>query len=208
MKIVMRYLISILPIMILSTLDASAAFPDNGTNENGKMVVSATLSKRCGLSSDNPVVGIDCLKRLASDYIHSEAPGGIMSSQEEFDAIISEYMAAYLAVAAEQLHKSGTYEEDSDKLAGKDPELISADNDARADIEANNKISNDNSAREIDALDVRSMEININNVETMIGNVKKIADDIKKDSDEDKELRKVPTQVEETAPSGGGENGQ
>lgn len=208
MKRLLKFLMLVIPIATLSILKVSAASIDNGTNKNGKMVVSKILSTRCGLSSDNPVVQIDCLKRLASDYIHKESPINNMTSDEEFNEILSEYMSVYLAVASAQLNKSSTHEDDADKLAGKDTSISSPDNDARADIEANNKLANDNSALLIEALDARSMEININNVERMIGNVKIIAEDIEKDSDEDKSLRNIPINAELATPSDGGKNGQ
>jgi hypothetical protein len=198
MSNVLKYIIVILLVLSLSLLEVVAAQMDNGTNKNGKMVVSKTLSSRCGLSSNKPIVEMDCLKRLASDFIHNKEPLNNMTSTEEFNAILSDYMSAYLAFAAAQLNKSSTYKDDSDELAGKGISAVQ-NNDARADIEANNKLANDNSARLIDALDVRSMEININNIERMLDAVKGISQDIEKDSDEDKNLR--------TIPSIGGENG-
>ncbi len=203
MKKILKYLMLVLPILALAILEASAKSIDNGTNENGKMVVSKTLSARCGLSSSNPIVTEDCLKRLASDFIHNKEPLHNTTSDEEFKAILSEYMSAYLAFAAEQLEKSSSHAEASDEKAGKGTSVGSSNNDARADIEANNKLATDNSARLIDALDVRSMEININNVERMLETVKKISDDIEKDSDEDKNLRTIPINTE-TSTSGGG----
>ena len=198
MKRVLRYFTLIASIIFGLILDVFAQTIDNGTNANGKMIVSKTLSSRCALSSNKPIVEMDCLKRLASDFIHNKSPLHNMTSKEEFNAILSDYMSAYLAFAAAQLNKSSTYKDDSDELAGK-AVSSSQNNDARADIEANNKLANDNSARLIDALDVRSMEININNIERMLEAVKGISQDIEKDSDEDKNLR--------TRPSIGGENG-
>jgi hypothetical protein len=158
------------------------------------------------LSSSNPIVGNDCLKRLGSDFIHDKEPLHNMTSKEEFNAILSDYMSAYLAFAAAQLNKSSTYEENSDKLAGKG-EGATSNNDTRVNIDANNKLSNDNSARLIDALDVRSMEININNIERMLEIVKEVSQDIERDSDEDKNLRTIPLNTEASTSSIGGENG-
>ena len=201
MKRMIKYFIFILPAFVLLALDVSASSIDNGSNENGKMVVSETLSTRCGLSSKNPVVTEDCLKRLASDYIHNDAPIRNMSSSEEFNLILAEYMSAYLAFAADQLQKSGSHADDADKIANNNTSADAAsDNDERADIEANIKLITNSFTRLIDALDIRSMEININNVESMLGTVEKIANDKKKDIKEDSELRKIP--------SNGGDNGK
>ncbi len=146
------------------SLAAVAAVVDNGRDANGNLIVSEVLAKRCGLSSGNPIVTNDCINRLAYDY-KTGIITGYASYAEERSAIMHDYVGEYIYKAVKSLVSAGEYEDHIDDLIGENPlETVSLDNDSREKMEANNKISSDNSSMFLEAIDLRASSINLTNI--------------------------------------------
>ncbi len=167
MKKTATYLKVILSVLMLLGISPALA-EDDGTDDNGRFLLSEVLALRCGLSSTSPVITEDCIKRLAYDY-KTDTPVGYSSYKDERSAIIGDYAKAYLYEAVTGMIAGGDYEDRIDELIGKDPSLnVSLDGDAREDIEFNNKLSADNAVIFLDALHYRASAININNITNIL----------------------------------------
>ncbi len=153
---------------LLGSFAAAAAISDNGRDANGNLIVSEVLAKRCGLSSSNPIITTDCITRLAYDY-----KTGIItdyaSYAKERSAILHDYVGEYIYKSVRSMVSSGEYEDHIDELIGENPlETVSLDNDSREKMEANNKISSDNSSVFLEAIDLRASGINFNNINNVL----------------------------------------
>ena len=67
MKKMSTYLIAAVAAILFGISNVSAAERDDGTDHNGKFILSETLARRCGLSSQAPDITEDCIRRLAYD---------------------------------------------------------------------------------------------------------------------------------------------
>lgn len=157
---------------------AYALCEDNGTDDEGRVVVSEVIALRCGLSTEDFTMTEDCLKRLAYDM---QFGGGYQSDDEDFDfqtfdeekeRIISNYVQDYIATAFKQLVAAGKNKDKTDNMAGKNPELADKrENDSRQDIEEHNKLVNNNAKVLLGILDTRSAVVTIKTVQGMLVNV-------------------------------------
>ena len=152
----------------LGSFAALAAMADNGRDANGNLIVSEVLAKRCGLSSGDPIITGDCINRLAYDY-KTGIITGYVSYDAERSAIMHDYVGEYIYKSVKSLVSSGEYEDHIDELIGENPlETVSLDNDSREKMEANNKISSDNSSLFLEAIDLRASSINLINVNNIL----------------------------------------
>lgn len=167
MQNILKYLMIALAAAIFVG-ESFAADMDNGTDANGRMVVSEVLARRCSLSSKKPEMTEDCFKRMAYDYKSNE-PIGYDSFSAERRAILNDYAAAYFLTSINEMIASGKYEDQIDELIGKDPTAsVSLDNDAREDIEFNNKLASNNSSRLLFAVNSRASAINMDNIANVL----------------------------------------
>ena len=168
MERALKYLIIAIAAGICCVPKVFAADMDNGTDSNGKFIVSQVLSQRCGLSSKQPDITEDCYKRLAYDY-KTDEPTGYSNFGAERKAIINDYVSAYIDDAVKQMTAAGKYEDRIDELIGKDPSAApSLDNDAREEIEFNNKLASDNSSLMLDTIDLRASALNMDSLVNML----------------------------------------
>lgn len=151
---------------------------DNGTDEEGRVVVSEVIALRCGLSTQDYKMTEDCLKRLAYDmqfgagYQSEDEDFDFRSFNEEKERIISNYVQDYIATAFKQLVAAGKNKDKTDNMAGKNPELADKrENDGRQDIEEHNKLVNNNTKVLLGILDTRSGVATIKTVQQMLVNV-------------------------------------
>ena len=171
MKAMQTYLMA----MLTAFIPFSQAFglcEDNGTDLDGRVVVSEVFARRCGLSTQDYKMTEDCLKRLAYDMVYGN---GYQSEDETFDfhsfaeekeRIISDYVQDYIATALKQLVEAGEHKDKADILAGKMPEDLSLaspvrDNDSRQDLEEHGKLVSENTKVLLGILDTRSGVITV-----------------------------------------------
>ena len=140
---------------------------DDGTDENGEVIVSPTLALRCGISSQDPNITTDCVDRLAYD----NKSGKIVSSEfanfdDERKAILGEYAGAYLKKSLEKLVQASGYEDKINEdmcIDNTKPSCIGASNDTRGEIEYNNKLAAHNASIMLDAVNLRALQLNMDN---------------------------------------------
>ncbi len=148
---------------------------DGGTDKNNEMIVSPTLSLRCGIISQDPNVTPDCVERLAFDYKSGKlALEEFATYREMRKAIISEYADAYFENALKQLVDASGYEDKINKelcIDSTEPSCATASKDIREEIEHNNKMAASNAAILLDAVKLRAQELNFNAVEVMLDKI-------------------------------------
>ena len=164
MKKIATYLLTAVFISLFYTGNVLSVELDDGTDHNGRFIVPETLTKRCGLSSQSPVITGDCIKRLAYDR-ETNTPIGFYDFDAEKRAIIGDYVTDYLEWGINGIINGGEYGDRIDELIGRDPTAsISLDNDSREDMEFHNKIMNDNASVFSTAITYRASQINIDNM--------------------------------------------
>ena len=164
MKKMSTYLIAVVAAILFGISNVSAAERDDGTDHNGKFILSETLARRCGLSSQAPDITEDCIRRLAYDK-ETDIPVGFFNFNDEQQSIIGDYVSAYMEQAVNGMINGGEYADRIDGLIGRDPTAsISLDNDSREDMEFHNKIMNDNADVFSAAVNYRASQINMDNI--------------------------------------------
>lgn len=184
----LKYLFFILAILILPKTGISVDNIDDGTNENGDMIIPQALRERCGLSSKNPNITDDCYKRLAYDSQRGNSPvfesfgeENLQNFEDLRNFITNDYTADYLKQAIQKMIASGEYDEhignllcelETEDEAKKDCESYKdAQGNVNQDINTqqilHNKIATDNNSVMIDAIRIRSSMINLTNNSTM-----------------------------------------
>ncbi|MBR1948640.1 MAG: hypothetical protein IKA30_02475 [Alphaproteobacteria bacterium] len=145
---------------------------DDGTDENGDLIVAPTLALRCGLSSKEPDITPDCLDRLAYDYKSGKLVNDEFKNyDEERKAIIGEYSGAYFQNALEQLVAASGYEDKINEdicIDTTKPSCMNLSNDSRAEIEYNNKLAEYNAAILLDAVKLRAQDLNMESLNNML----------------------------------------
>ena len=176
MKRALKYLLIVLLANVLFCQISLAENKDNGRDANNTLIVSKILTLRCGLSSSDPGITEDCIRRLAYDY-KTDLPPGYENYELEKKAIINDYARAYLFKAINQKVLSGGYEDRIDELIKQDPTVsVELDNDSREKMEFNNKLASDNSSVFLQAIDMRSSIINFDNINNILNNIVKETD--------------------------------
>lgn len=148
---------------------------DDGTDKDGELIVSPTLAQRCGLSSQNPNIDTDCADRLAYD----NKSGHIIDTRfnsysEERNAILSEYVGAYLKKSLEKLVESSKYEDQINEdmcIDNTKASCKNVSNDTRAEIEYNNKLAASNASIMMDAVKQRALVLNVYGVKVVLDNI-------------------------------------
>lgn len=148
---------------------------DNGTDQNGDLIVSPTLALRCSISSQEPNITEDCIERLAYDYKSGKLADEKFSNYKEMrKAIVSEYVAAYFENAIKQLVSASGYKDRIEKefcINSSDPSCAGLSKDISEEIGYNNKLATDNAAILLDAVKLRSQDLNFNAVEVMLDKI-------------------------------------
>ena len=122
------------------TAAAEEIIADNGTNVDGKVILSETLVDRCDLEgSSNPVVSEDCIKKLTSDAKLGKAPNGD-DYETQAKKILKEQTNGYMEIALNRLIESSKHKENSEKITGKDTGFSG---DSRDDVEQIIKLNTD-----------------------------------------------------------------
>lgn len=141
---------------------------DNGRDTNDNFIVSETLALRCGVSSKNPAITEECIRRLAYDY-KSGRPPAFENYSDERRAIISEYTNAYMLKAISQMIAGGDYGDHIDELIKEDPtQTYELNNDTREKMEFSNKLVSDNTSLFLRTIDLRASQINFDNINTIL----------------------------------------
>ena len=167
--------LSVMLIALSQTCAEDLLDTDSGIDKNGQLIVSPILALRCGLNSQNPSITSDCIDRLAYDYRSGKIVNDeFFSYEEEKNAIIHEYAAAYLKSAIEQLLEASGYEDRINKEMCFDSTNLSCasvSNDTREELEYNNKLAADNANIMIKAVRLRAQKLNFNGVVNILENV-------------------------------------
>lgn len=166
----MKQILTYLAIIWALTANAMAddKIFDNGRDANDNFVVAETLTLRCGVSSKNPIITDDCMRRLAYDYKTGKPPE-FDSYSDERSAILNEYASAYITKAVVQMVAAGNYPDHINELIKQDPtQTYDLNNDAREKMEFNNKLVSDNTSLFLKMLDLRASQMNFNNVNDIL----------------------------------------
>ncbi len=172
---IFSFILVITIIMVANTYAQELPTRDDGRDKNGDLIIAKTLAFRCGISSQNPAITSDCIDRLAFDY----KTGTIIDDKfenfaDERKAILNEYAGSYIQKALEQLIASSSYEDKVNDMLCNDvtkPECMSLSKDIREEIEGNNSLAADNSAMMLDAIRLRSSQLNMDSVKNLLYNL-------------------------------------
>lgn len=187
MKNMMKYLQIVLLIAILFCNHLFAAEFDGGIDEYGNVIVSPTLALRCSISSKEPNITTDCIKRLAYD----SKSGKLLNKEfanyaEERDAIVKDYIKPNFEKFAKILVDSANYEDRINALVCIDATAegcANPANDVNTELSYNNKLALDNSKTMIDAIKARISTIQVFNITNILDNIVPYTKvDIEKDS--------------------------
>lgn len=171
MRILCNFLIFNTVLSLILVRISFAAELDNGTDANGQVIVSEVLAQRCGLSSAEPAITDDCIKRLAYDY-KTGTPPGYESYNAERKAILNDYAAAYLHKSVTQMIAGGDYGDHIDELIKQDPTAsYSLDNDGREKMEASNDLVSDSSSLLLQIMDLRAATIYFENLNGILSEI-------------------------------------
>lgn len=176
MKLRQKYIVIVLLAQLIFCSVSKSEGLDNGRDSNDVFVVSEVLAYRCGVSSKDPALTEDCIRRLAYDY-KTDLPPAHGDYETEKKAILNDYSAAYFYKAIVQMIASGDYNDRIDELIKQDPTIsVSLDNDSREKMEFNNKLASDNSSIFLQAVDLRASKVNLENINNIVNNVVKETD--------------------------------
>ena len=171
MQRLFKYLVFILLLNAILAKSLIALELDDGTDSDGQFITSQVLAQRCGLSSKDPSITKDCIKRLAYDY-KTGMPPGYDTYNAERKAILADYTAAYFYKAIKQMIAGGDYEDHIDELIKQDPTATySLDNDGREKMEASNDLVSDSSSLFLQAIDLRASVINFDNMSNIVNEI-------------------------------------
>lgn len=143
----------------------SLGLKDSGTNAEGEMLVPKTLAKRCGLSSDDPQITEDCLKRLCYDYVKGKSIGfqdynGLLVS------VIHDVVKNFLPASATRVTEGGANDDDTKELVGGYD--LSSDVSIRNTMTNNRKVAVNNMNHMMDTLAVETQRRYLSQMKTLL----------------------------------------
>ena len=155
---------------------------DNGTDVNGDLIVSETLSLICGLSSKNPEITTECINKLVEIYQSGEVRGTAFKNYLSLQKVVlSEYAAAYMENALKQLVASSGYEDEINEkmcIESTSAKCSSVSNDTRDEIEYNNKLATNNAAILLETFKLKAQGANYDGIYTILDQVVPYKDDV------------------------------
>ncbi|MCQ2740583.1 MAG: hypothetical protein MJ210_00470 [Alphaproteobacteria bacterium] len=161
---------------------------DNGTDEDGRVIWSETLTNRCNLNSKKSNMD-DCIKKLASDYHFNKTPEGNNYTSEVVQ-ILHEQTSGYLTIALQRLVENGNYHDDSYNEQGEGAAGLDPAKDTRDVLERIGKSTQRNSEVLHHALDSQELKSLSSKYETLYFQIVPQTAQIMGQEAEDPDLRK------------------
>lgn len=173
-------------VVFLNADFAYAAGKDNGTDANGKMIISKKIAMRCGIGSGDKITE-DCLKRLAYDYKTNKGSQvlGYKDWNDLRKQILNDYTQEHLPTGVKELIKSGEYKDRINELLGRGSAAgATQNNDIRQLIDHNTELVADHNARLLDLTNMRAAVVAEENINYLLTHVVPEMDvDPEKDTD-------------------------
>jgi len=193
MKNFVKYLIVVLLQLLLPLLacaqEAGEDSEDDGTDADGKVILSETLVNRCGLKgSSDPEIPESCFNKLASDVKLGKTPDG-ENYETEARKILKEQTTGYMEIAINRLINASEHEDKIDKITEKA-------GDSRDDVEQIIKLSTDIGSTTADVVDTTSSINKLLNAELLyFDTIPTIASFMTEEEANNEDLRKTKTSL-------------